>query len=108
MGKFELKYSLNLLCNDSTACLYTGLAEDPNTRLGLILGTGFNVALLRPGVGHWTSVNSLLGNFGDGGEMDDFLTCFDRALLTGEMSTHKNEQVLEKMITGKYIAEIFR
>ena len=102
LQKVELDYELRVLCNDSTACLYTGLgrykeifvsipgyenlisflAEDPNTRLGLILGTGFNVSVLLPGE-KWQSFSSEFGNYGENGELDDFLTCFDRILLDG-------------------------
>ena len=34
--------------NDSVACLFTGLAEDINTRIGCIIGTGFNISVLTP------------------------------------------------------------
>jgi len=105
LEKTGLNFNLKVLCNDSTACLYTGLAEDPNTRLGLILGTGFNVSLLRLVENEWHSVSSELGSLSN---LDEYLTCFDRTLLDSEMSTHPGEQVLEKMITGKYIAELFR
>ena len=48
LQKVGINQELNVLCNDSTACLYTGLAEDPNSRLGVILGTGFNIAVMSP------------------------------------------------------------
>ena len=56
----------------------------------------------------WTVYNSEIGSFGDNGELEDILTSFDRVVHNGEMSTHKGEQILEKMITGKYLAELFR
>jgi len=123
LKKVGINQELNVLCNDSTACLYTGLAEDPNSRLGVILGTGFNIAVMSPtetsnstdptnqsetGTDKWTVYNSEIGSFGDNGELEDILTSFDRVVHNGEMSTHKGEQILEKMITGKYLAELFR
>ena len=90
LEKTDLNFNLNVLCNDSTACLYTGLAEDPNTRLGLILGTGFNVSVLRldtSDTNKWHSVSSELGNLGEGGELDEYLTCFDRNLLDSKFVT---------------------
>ena len=56
----------------------------------------------------WTVYNSEIGSFGDNGELEEFLTSFDRVVHNVEMSTHKGEQILEKMITGKYLAELFR
>ena len=110
LKKVGINQELNVLCNDSTACLYTGLAEDPNSRLGVILGTGFNIAVMSPTEtsDKWTVYNSEIGSFGDNGELEDILTSFDRVVHNGEMSTHKGEQILEKMITGKYLAELFR
>lgn len=120
LQKVDINQELNVLCNDSTACLYTGLAEDPNSRLGVILGTGFNIAVMSPtetpgsnptsqsAHEKWTVYNSEIGSFGDNGELEDILTSFDRVVHNGEMSTHKGEQILEKMITGKYLAELFR
>ena len=118
LQKVGINQELNVLCNDSTACLYTGLAEDPNSRLGVILGTGFNIAVMSPSdstnstdqsdTDKWTVYNSEIGSFGDNGELEDILTSFDRVVHNGEMSTHKGEQILEKMITGKYLAELFR
>ena len=99
------------------------LCEDPNSRLGVILGTGFNIAVMSPtdnpgqtnsanqsenGNDKWTVYNSEIGSFGDNGELEEFLTSFDRLVHNGEMSIHKGEQILEKMITGKYLAELFR
>merc|ERR1712131_129341 len=123
LQKVGINQELNVLCNDSTACLYTGLAEDPNSRLGVILGTGFNIAVMSPTEkpeqtdfnnqtencnDKWAVYNSEIGSFGDNGELEEILTSFDRVVHNGEMSTHKGEQILEKMITGKYLAELFR
>lgn len=34
--------------SDKVACLFTGLSEHPNTQIGLIIGTGFNISFLKP------------------------------------------------------------
>lgn len=43
-----LEVDLQALLNDSTACLLSQSYADPSTRLGLILGTGSNVAAFLP------------------------------------------------------------
>ena len=32
--------------NDSTACLFTGISEHPSTRIGIIIGSGFNISFI--------------------------------------------------------------
>ena len=34
--------------SNKVACLFTGLSEHPNTQIGLIIGTGFNISFLKP------------------------------------------------------------
>jgi len=44
VGLSDLK--VKYIVNDSVACLFTGLADRPNTRIGLIIGNGFNISFL--------------------------------------------------------------
>jgi len=120
-----LPHQVVALVNDSVACLFTGMTEDTTTRIGLIIGTGFNLSFLRnveeeQDVFTETSntsshcshssvvINAELGSFGDSGELDQFITPFDRMVIDGPHFLHKGEQTFEKLVTGNYITEIFR
>ena len=44
------------------ACLFTGLSEHPNTKIGLIIGNGFNISFLNKEADDtYTVINSELG-----------------------------------------------
>ena len=48
--------------NLSVACLFTGLSEHPNTKIGLIIGNGFNISFLhQQSDEQYTVINSELG-----------------------------------------------
>ena len=88
-----------------------------NTRVGVILGTGFNISIMMPEPADpeaevkrvWQSYNTEIGSFGtNSSQLDDIVTSYDKEIQYGEMSIHKGEQILEKMITGKYLGELFR
>ena len=42
-----LPHKVVAIVNDTVACLFTGVSEEVNTKLGLIIGTGFNLSFLR-------------------------------------------------------------
>ena len=115
------------------ACLFTGLSEHPNTQIGLIIGTGFNISFLKPkGEGNPDVVNSelgkaeyvdpsrdygrvrrrprinILGSLGEHGELKEFLTDYDIQLQKSDHCHYKNQQVFEKMLTARYVPELFR
>ena len=95
-----------------------------NTRIGVILGTGFNISILMPEAVSdrdqtldreltnqrmWQSYNTEIGSFGtNSDDLSDIITCYDSRVHNGEMSVHKGEQIFEKMISGKYLGELFR
>jgi len=103
------KLTVRYIVNDSVACLFTGLSEHPNTQIGLIIGTGFNISFLKPrGDGNPDVVNSELGSLGEHGELKEFLTDYDIQLQKSDHCHYKNQQVFEKMLTARYVPELFR
>lgn len=114
----NLPHKVVSLINDTVACLFTGLSEDHNTRIGLIIGTGFNLAFLRSSdmdvfesespPDQSVVINSELGNLGEDGELANYVTEYDLAVSNGSHAAHKGQQVFEKMLTGCYLPELFR
>ena len=97
--------------NDTVACLFAGLADvGKDAYIGLIVGTGTNMAALMPmnkiekmnykGRG-LAPVNLESGNFNP-----PYLTVMDG--LVDAMSNNKGCQRFEKAISGGYIGEIFK
>jgi len=97
--------------NDTVACLFAGLADvGKDAYIGLIVGTGTNMAGLMPmnkieklnykGRG-LIPVNLESGNFNP-----PYLTVIDG--LVDAMSNNKGSQRFEKAISGGYIGEIFK
>ena len=97
--------------NDTVACLFAGLSETGfDTYIGLIVGTGTNMASLMPhdkieklnskdqGI---IPINIESGNF-----RPPHLTVVDG--LVDAMSNNKGNQLFEKAISGGYIGEIFK
>ena len=97
--------------NDTVACLFAGRSEnEKKANIGLIVGTGTNMAGLMP-------VNKIakIANKGAGFipvnlESGDFdppcLTGYDR--LVDKMSSNTGSHRFEKAISGGYIGEIFK
>ena len=97
--------------NDTVACLFAGLADaGKDAYIGLIVGTGTNMAGLMPmnkieklnykGRG-LIPVNLESGNFNP-----PYLTVIDG--LVDAMSNNKGSQRFEKAISGGYVGEIFK
>lgn len=97
--------------NDTVACLFAGLTDaGQDAYIGLIVGTGTNMATLMPlnkieklknkGAG-LVPVNLESGNFNP-----PYLTVIDR--LVDAMSNNKGSQRFEKAISGGYLGEIFQ
>jgi len=97
--------------NDTVACLFAGLSDvDKDAYLGLIVGTGTNMAGLmqmnkiakmnNKGRG-FVPVNLESGNFNP-----PYLTVIDG--LVDAMSNNKGSQRFEKSISGGYIGELFK
>ncbi|KAH0568143.1 hexokinase-2-like [Cotesia glomerata] len=103
--------------NDTTGTLLQGATQDPNTAIGLILGTGSNACYLERAdkVEHWEPerhgereviIDIEWGAFGDNGVLDFIKTDFDRE--NDANSLLVNSFTFEKYISGKYLGEFVR
>ncbi|KAK4470328.1 hypothetical protein MN116_005893 [Schistosoma mekongi] len=113
------KYGLNVRCvavvNDTVGTLASCALEDSKCAVGLIVGTGTNVAyiedsskvemidsIFEPEV----IINTEWGAFGENGELDCWRTQFDKAM--DIESLHPGKQLYEKMVSGMYLGELVR
>uniref|UniRef100_W5US68 Hexokinase-2 n=1 Tax=Ictalurus punctatus TaxID=7998 RepID=W5US68_ICTPU len=110
----EFDLDVVAVVNDTVGTMMSCGYENPQCEVGLIVGTGTNacymeemrnVELVEGDEGRMC-VNMEWGAFGDGGELDDIGTEFDRAV--DENSTNPGKQRFEKMISGMYLGEIVR
>ncbi|XP_077417603.1 hexokinase-2 [Vanacampus margaritifer] len=111
-GEFDLNFVA--VVNDTVGTMMTCGYEDPKCEVGLIVGTGTNTCYMEEmqniemvdGDDGRMCVNMEWGAFGENGELDDFLTTFDR--LVDASSSNPGKQRYEKMISGMYLGEIVR
>ncbi|CAH8563309.1 unnamed protein product [Heterobilharzia americana] len=110
---------LNVKCvavvNDTVGTLASCSLEDPKCAVGLIVGTGTNVAYIEESsrVELMTGVkdpevviNTEWGAFGERGELDCWRTQFDKSM--DAESLHPGKQLFEKMVSGMYLGELVR
>ncbi|KAI4504672.1 hypothetical protein M0802_000222 [Mischocyttarus mexicanus] len=113
----DTKVRVVAVLNDTTGTLIQGATLDPNTAIGLILGTGSNACYLERAdrVEHWEPerhgerevvIDIEWGAFGDNGVLDFIKTDFDRE--NDANSLLVNSFTFEKYIGGKYLGEIVR
>ncbi|MDR2233544.1 MAG: hexokinase [Tannerella sp.] len=97
--------------NDTVACLFAGLSETGyDSYMGLIVGTGTNMASLMP-LDKIEKLNSkdegvIPVNLESGNFKPPHLTIVDR--LVDAMSNNQHSQLFEKAISGGYLGEIFK
>lgn len=104
------------ILNDTTGTLMSCAWKSPDTRVGLIVGTGCNACYMErvdnvelfdgDRAKSHVVVNTEWGAFGDGGELESVRTRHDRAI--DERSLNPGRQRFEKMISGMYMGEIVR
>ncbi|KAI8928966.1 hypothetical protein BC831DRAFT_500082 [Entophlyctis helioformis] len=116
LARKGVKVRVTALVNDTVGCLVSHAYSDPNTHVGVILGTGTNAAYVErvDRIPKWDGpipdsevmvVNMEWGAFGEGG-VGLPLAEADAALDRG--SAYPKRQVYEKMISGMYLGEIMR
>ncbi|XP_049785326.1 hexokinase type 2 isoform X6 [Schistocerca cancellata] len=111
---------INVYCaaviNDAIGTLMSCAIISPNTRIGLIIGTGSNACYVekvenaelfdgdksKP----YVVINTEWGAFGDNGRLDIVRTEYDREI--DQYSINKGKQLFEKMISGMYMGELVR
>ena len=97
--------------NDTVACLFAGLSDvGKDAYIGLIVGTGTNMAGLMP-MNKIDKLNnkgrgSIPVNLESGNFNPPYLTVYDG--LVDAMSNNKGSQRFEKAISGGYLGEIFK
>lgn len=97
--------------NDTVACLFAGLSEAGyDSYIGLIVGTGTNMASLMPlnkiEKLNNKETNTIPVNLESGNFNPPHLTVIDG--LVDAMSNNKGSQRFEKAISGGYLGEIFK
>ncbi|XP_001945605.1 hexokinase type 2-like [Acyrthosiphon pisum] len=112
----DIKIDVVGILNDTTGTLMSCAWKNPNTKIGLIVGTGCNACYVEKVenaelfTGDHTKphviVNSEWGAFGDDGKLDAIRTIYDREI--DEASLNPGKQRFEKMISGMYMGEIVR
>ncbi len=112
MEKSVRNVKIVALANDTVGTLQAQAVLDPNCGMGVILGTGFNIAVrvatrrIKKDVGSYSSkgmiINMESGNFSKSLPA----TRYDRQL--DRESGNARNQLAEKMISGKYLPQIAR
>lgn len=113
----DTKVKVVAILNDTTGTLVQGSTLDPDTAIGLILGTGSNACYIERAdrVEHWETerhgerqviIDIEWGAFGDNGVLDFIKTDFYRE--NDANSLIVNSFTFEKYISGKYLGEIVR
>ena len=100
------------ICNDTVGTQMSCAFDNPDCKIGLIMGTGSNacyiektknIEMLAPEVRESSThmiINTEWGNFGADGALDFITTEFDREV---DGNTHnKGRQIFEKLIAGMY------
>ena len=108
----KTEFSEIKVINDTVACLFAGLLSEAvyDTYIGLIVGTGTNMATLM----HLNKIEKLNNkgeglipvNLESGNFTPPYLTVIDG--LVDAMSNNKGFQRFEKAISGGYLGEIFK
>ena len=100
------RLTVGALANDTVGVLATGAYLDPRCDMGLIVGTGTNMAVAMPaeltGRPGEMVINMECGNF-DG--VRHIQTTYDRRL---DAESDTDGQLIEKMVSGRYLGEIVR
>lgn len=92
------------IINDTVATFLTAAYQDPSVDIASIIGTGHNTCYLEqkaPGFNSPMIINTESGNFSAAPE-----TAYDQRL--DQKSDNPGEQRFEKMLSGKYLGELFR
>lgn len=119
-GLIEAYIDVVAVINDTTGTLIACASSQPDCRIGLIVGTGFNACYLEAldKCDKWPAnymppkqvvINCEWGAMGDNAklrELDQFRNAID-AQIDAE-SVNPNNQTLEKLVSGMYVGEMLR
>ncbi|KAJ3280079.1 glucokinase [Borealophlyctis nickersoniae] len=109
-----LNINVNAIVNDTVGTLMTHAYSDPQTYIGVILGTGTNAAYVErtEEIGKWNGpnktgemiINTEWGAYNEPSILP--ITAYDMAL--DRASNRPKSMIFEKMISGMYLGEIVR
>jgi hexokinase len=111
----DADFRIRVLANDTVGVLAAGAYLDPRCDMGLIVGTGANLAVAVPG--YMIDRRDLPAPVGSHGEMIFNMECgnFDGvdSIQTGvdwrlDAESDTSGQLMEKMIAGRYLGEVAR
>ncbi|XP_060517383.1 hexokinase type 2-like [Cylas formicarius] len=113
----DIKIDVCAILNDTTGTLMSCAYRNPDTRVGLILGTGTNGCYVEkqknaemfdePDMGSGNVIiNMEMGAFGDDGCLDFIRTDIDLAV--DAQCINAGRQLHEKLISGMYLGEMVR
>ena len=104
------------IVNDTVGTMMACALDEPDCNIGLIVGTGLNACYMESIANIETvesteksgemCINMELGGLGDNGVMEMFRNKYDREV--DGLTSNKNCQLYEKMVSGKYLGEIVR
>lgn len=106
-----MKILVCAILNDTTGTLMSCAWMDKNCKIGLIVGTGSNCCYVEKAINaelfekpnktkdEHVIINTECGAFGDHGNLEEFRNAYDRDV--DEHSLNPNNQLFEKMISGK-------
>lgn len=104
----DLHIDVAAILNDTTGTLISCAYQEPNCRMGVIIGTGVNICYMESHcLDREMIINTELGAFGSANHCLDFVrTQWDKQL--DESSINRGQQLFEKMVSGMYLGEIVR
>jgi len=116
LARKNIKVHVSAIVNDTVGTLMSHAYTDPNTCVGVILGTGSNAAYVEKidAIPKWKGgpvesgemiINCEWGAFDDERVVLPF-NKYDK--IVDDESTNKGQQTFEKMISGLYLGEIVR
>lgn len=110
LHRSSLKVGPVVVFNDACALIINSVAEEPATRVSLVVDYGCNCCFTESRIsGHHKTpsgminavVNTEWGAFGDDGVLNSYITKFDK--LVDAESRHPGMQIFEKMTSGKFM-----
>lgn len=110
LHRFSLKVGSVVVFNDACALIINSVAEEPATRVSLVVDYGCNCCFTEARISGQQKtlsdiihsvVNTEWGAFGDDGVLSSFMTKFDK--IVDAESQHPGMQIFEKMTSGKFM-----
>lgn len=109
IAKYEnLDIEVAAILNDTTGTLISCAYQEPDCRMGVIIGTGVNICYMESHcLDKEMIINTEIGAFGSANHCLDFIrTRWDKQLDEGSLNV--GQQLFEKMVSGMYLGEIVR